>query len=120
MIEATCHCGAVRVEANRRPTKVTSCNCSICHRYGTLWAYYTRKSARLVSAPDRVAAYIWGDRCIEFYHCTTCGCVTHYESAEKTPDSRFAINARNLDPALLEHAAVRHFDGRDTWTYRER
>lgn len=117
MIEVACHCGAVRLEARRRPTRVTSCNCSICHSYGALWAYYTRKSARLVTARDQVAPYVRGDRCIEFYHCTTCGCVTHYESTSKTPDSRLAINARLMEPSILAAATVRYFDGRDTWKY---
>lgn len=115
MIEAACHCGAVRLEADRRPTRVTSCNCSICHRYGALWAYYTRKSARLVFGARDVAAYSWGDRGIEFCHCKVCGCLTHYDSVTKTPDSRLAINARMADPGLLERVKVRHFDGRDTF-----
>ena len=40
MLTATCHCGAVRVDVPRKPRRLTSCNCSICRRYGTLWAYY--------------------------------------------------------------------------------
>lgn len=115
MIEACCHCGAVRLGADHPPAEVTSCNCSICHRQGGLWAYYTRETARLLSSADAVKAYVWGDRCIVFYHCTTCGCVTHYESTEKTPDSRFAINARNFEPEVLGAARIRYFDGRDTW-----
>ena len=39
MLTATCHCGAVGVDVPRRPRRLTSCNCSICRRYGTLWAY---------------------------------------------------------------------------------
>ena len=40
MLIATCHCAAVKVEVPRRPRRLTECNCSICRRYGTLWAYY--------------------------------------------------------------------------------
>jgi hypothetical protein len=40
MLTATCHSGAVRLEIPRKPRQLTSCNCSICRRYGTLWAYY--------------------------------------------------------------------------------
>ena len=40
MIEATCHCGAVRLKAPHPPQSVTDCNCSICRLLGVLWAYY--------------------------------------------------------------------------------
>jgi len=50
MIEASCHCGAVRIEVPSAPETVTSCNCSICRRYGVLWAYYQPQSVRVVCA----------------------------------------------------------------------
>ena len=40
MLTGACHCGAVRVTIPRKPRAVTDCNCSICRRYGVLWAYY--------------------------------------------------------------------------------
>lgn len=49
MIEASCHCGAVRLEIEKAPTEITDCNCSICRRYGVLWAYYTLDQVRLRS-----------------------------------------------------------------------
>ena len=82
-----------------------------------LWAYYTRAHARLVAGLHAVAAYSWNDRVIEFYHCSRCGCSTHYESADKNADSRFAINARCFAPEDLAPLKIRHFDGADTWKY---
>jgi hypothetical protein len=117
MIRASCHCGAVVVEADALPASVTSCNCSICRRTAGLWAYYPRSQARLVASEDAISAYVWNDRVIAFYHCRRCGCCTHYESVEKNPDSRFAINMRCAAPEELASARVRHFDGADTWQY---
>ena len=37
MIEATCHCGPVRLELESAPDEVTDCACSICQRKGALW-----------------------------------------------------------------------------------
>jgi hypothetical protein len=105
------------MEADRSPRGVTSCNCSICRRLGALWAYYSRKTARIVKGADNVAAYVWGDKTIEFYHCKTCGCATHYESVQKDADSRFAINGQCFAPEDLADVPVRHFDGADTWKY---
>jgi hypothetical protein len=61
--------------------------------------------------------YVWGDRSIEFYFCNTCGCLTHYESVEKSDDSRIAVNARMLSPTDIGDAKIKTFDGADTWKY---
>jgi hypothetical protein len=117
IFEASCHCGAVRLEADHPPPTVTECNCSICRRYGARWAYFTHSTARVIAAADAIAVYSWGDREIGFCHCTHCGCLTHYESSDKSGDYRIAINARMAAPEKVDHIRVRHFDGAGSWTY---
>jgi hypothetical protein len=39
MIEGSCHCGNVRWRLDGTPESATSCNCTVCRRYGALWAY---------------------------------------------------------------------------------
>ena len=41
MIHGSCHCGAVRWEFKGMPEGATACNCTVCRRYGVLWAYET-------------------------------------------------------------------------------
>jgi hypothetical protein len=96
---------------------VTECNCSICHRYGAKWAYYTASTARVLCAPEAVRSYCWGDHEIEFYHCNQCGCLTHYESVDKSEGYRIAINARMMSPGDIKNIPVKRFDGADTWKY---
>ena len=117
MLIASCHCGAVKIEVSSKPDSLTQCTCSICRRYGALWAYFTRKTATVSAAPGATRAYLWDDRLIEFYHCRTCGCMTHYEGTKKTGDSRVAVNARMMAPDEIEGIRVRTFDGADTWEY---
>ena len=117
MIQASCHCGAVRIEIDLLPDTLTQCTCSICRRYGALWAYCSRDTARVVSGHDSETAYTWGDELIEFCHCNTCGCVTHYEDVEKLEESRLAVNARMIAPQETARLRIRTFDGADTWTY---
>ncbi len=107
MIESSCHCGAVRIAVETAPNEVTDCNCSICRRYGTLWAYYSPKVVRVNGATD---IYMWGDRDLEFHRCKTCGCVTHWAAVDKARD-RMGVNARLMPPEVLAQASVRHFDG---------
>jgi hypothetical protein len=117
MLSASCHCGSVQIELARRPRSLTQCTCSICRRYAALWAYCTRKTATVLSPQKATTAYVWNDRVIEFHHCRTCGCLTHYESVEKSDGSRIAVNARMMSPADVAGIPVKTFDGADTWKY---
>ncbi len=62
MIEASCHCGAVRIETDEAPETVTECNCSICRRLGTLWAYYSPSSVRITPPEGATTSYAWGEK----------------------------------------------------------
>ena len=119
MLSATCHCGAVVLEVASKPRKLTQCNCSICRRYGVLWAYYSRKTARVVSGQRSLSVYRFRNGGIEFNHCKVCGVVTHYEWARKTPDSKFVVNARNLDPDVVASTRIKMLDGAATWKVLE-
>jgi hypothetical protein len=114
MIEATCHCGAVRVEVPRPPqeVEVKECNCSICRRTGAVLAYYSPKDVRVSGATH---IYMWGDRDIEFHRCTVCGNFTHWAPADQTYD-RMGVNVRLMSPELLADLRIQEFDGADTGT----
>ena len=115
MTEASCHCGAVRIEVAAAPTVVTSCNCSICRRLGTLWAYYSPTQVKVVGD---TATYLWGDKELTFHRCPTCGCATHWTAIDPALD-RMGVNARLMDPAVVAAARVRKYDGADTGKYLE-
>jgi hypothetical protein len=97
MLTATCHCGAVRVDVPAAPATVTDCNCSICRRYGTLWAYYPAASVRVIAAEDATDGYVWGDRILRFVRCRTCGCVTHWERIVPVEGAKMGVNARGFE-----------------------
>ena len=114
-IEGSCHCGGVSLEVVHAPTQVTSCNCSICRRLGTLWAYYAPADVRVTGA---TATYCWGDKSIDFHHCPTCGTTTHWSPREGRDGGRMGINARLLAPDVLAAARVRRLDGAsEDWKY---
>ena len=117
MLTATCHCGSVRVEIPRKPRRLTSCNCSICRRYGALWAYYKAADVRVLGRLGATRFYAWGDKSLRFVRCAKCGCVTHWEATQPAVGSRVGVNARNLDPAEIANVRVRSFDGAATWKF---
>ncbi|MEY4544478.1 MAG: hypothetical protein RL685_673 [Pseudomonadota bacterium] len=57
MIEGVCHCGGVRWSFEGVPDSVTSCSCTICRRYGALWAYDFDNEKIKVSGTTTV--YAW-------------------------------------------------------------
>ncbi len=111
MFKTTCHCGAVSIEIPRRPRSLTSCDCSICRRYGTLWAYYSSTEVRIMARRGATVAYAWGDKTLEFVRCKTCGCVTHWQPTVPERGLRMGVNARNFDPAQLGPVRIKVLDG---------
>jgi hypothetical protein len=110
VIEASCHCGAVRFAVDTAPDDVNDCNCSICRRYGTLWAYYQRPQVRFEANSGPTDIYVWGDRMLEFHRCRACGCVTHWVAIDPGYE-RMGFNSRLLAPEVLAAVPVRHTDG---------
>jgi hypothetical protein len=121
MIEGSCHCAKVRIAIPAMTSAVTSCNCSICHRLGALWAYYDASQVRFLAGGGDTVAYVregddMGD--IAFHHCPTCGVATHW-SSRIASSTRMGVNVRLLDRALLDGVRIRYLDGAETWTYLE-
>jgi hypothetical protein len=112
---ASCHCGAIQIEVRQLPRTVTSCNCSICRRYGALWAYYRSSSVTVRAPRGGLAKYSWNRRIRDYYRCRKCGCITHYAYRRKRRDSTVAVNAVNLEPSVLVGVRIRHLDGAATW-----
>lgn len=117
MIEASCHCGKVKIRIPNSTETVTSCNCSICTRYGALWAYFEPKSVTVSCNKDALGTYSWADKTIEFKHCKNCGCVTHYTPTKCGNKDKMAVNFRLVPAKILNSAKIRYFDAADTWTF---
>ena len=117
VLTGTCHCGAVRIDVPRRPRMLTSCNCSICRRYGVLWAYYRAADVHLVCKAGATQAYSWGRKALKFVRCATCGCVMNWERVPARKVDYMGVNARNLDPSIWGTVRIRLLDGADTWKY---
>jgi len=111
MIEGSCGCGAVRWRFDGLPESATACNCTICRRYGALWAYDFEGERIEVSGPTRV--YIRGKQWLGFHFCGTCGCVAYWRGEGLMPDGRrrIAVNLRLTEPEPVARIPIEHFDG---------
>jgi hypothetical protein len=111
MLEGSCHCGAVKWKFNFMPESATACNCTVCRRYGVLWAYDFEGEG--VSASGPTTAYVWGDKSIGFHFCAGCGCVAYWRSVLPREDGRrrMAVNLRLTEPEPIAHLPIDHFEG---------
>ena len=104
MIRAACHCTAVRFEIETAPVWAVDCNCTLCRRYGAIWAYYKPGEVKIVQGADDTVAYTWGDKALAFHHCKICGCLTHHTVVGSAPLHIRGVNARmmpTLDPTTV-------------------
>jgi hypothetical protein len=109
MLSGMCHCGDVLLDVPGPPKTLVNCNCSICRRYGALWAFYPTTEVRISGHPGRTTGYVWGARSIETFRCTNCGCVTHWEPLTPEGGDKIGVNIRNLGtPACADLMAQRH------------
>lgn len=108
-----CHCKNITITLQQAPEELTSCNCSICRRYNSLWGYYQLEQVDISIGEEGAGAYLWNDKCIEFLHCKNCGCVTHYQSLPGDPSPIIAVNFRMAQLDEIEGIALRKFNGAD-------
>jgi len=110
MLHGSCHCGVVKWRFEGMPESATACNCTICRRYGVLWAYDYEGEGINVSGPTQV--YVRGES-IGFHFCAACGCVAYWRALEPNREGRrrIAVNLRLTDPEPVAQIPIRHFEG---------
>jgi len=117
VIEGHCHCGNIKLEIPELTESGTSCNCSICSRYGSVWGYFTEAEVKVTAVEPGIHPYSHGDKQLVFNSCEVCGCTTHYTMVEAGPQTRLAVNYRMFGEDVLKKLKIRIFDGAATWKY---
>jgi len=110
-----CHCGAARwMLAGDPPGSVTACNCTLCRRYGALWAYDYEGERITTEGETRV--YVRG-RTTEFHFCPNCGCIVWWRARELDEEGRrrLAVNLRMAEPEAIGDLPIDHFDGLESF-----
>ena len=111
LYRGSCHCGAVRFEAEGELTAVEACNCSICIRTGYLHWYLPPEGFRLLTSADAIATYRFGTHTAKHHFCRSCG-ISPFRRARSNPED-VDVNARCLEGVDLERLEVKRFDGRN-------
>ena len=114
MLIGTCHCGGAHWTLTGDPGRVTACNCTLCRRYGTLWAYDFENER--ITVAGSTAFYTRADSDdpgLEILFCPTCSCVLAWRGKRVNSDGRrrMAVNLRLAEPAAVAAIPIDHFDG---------
>ncbi|MCK3779767.1 GFA family protein [Ensifer sesbaniae] len=118
MIEGTCHCGNAKWTLEGDPGSITACNCTLCRRYGTLWAY--DYEGERITLAGKTTSYVRADAknpSLEILFCPTCAGVVAWRSLhlDDRGRRRMAVNLRLAPPELVADLPIDHFDGLDTF-----
>ena len=104
----SCHCGAVRFEAEGELQGLEVCNCSYCTRAGFVHWYVAPEHFRVLAGEDTLVDYQFGTHTSHNLFCPTCG-VTPFRRARSDPH-QIDVNVRCLDGRRRRrapHAALR-------------
>ncbi len=116
MIKGTCHCGAVGWTLEGAPGAATACNCTLCRRYGVLWAYdYEGERICVVGESAAYTRADEGEPALEIRFCRVCGCVVCWRGLHADADGRrrIAVNLRLAAPEAVVGIPLVRFDGLD-------
>lgn len=118
--QGSCHCGAVRFEADLDLAQGTyRCNCSICRRT-RFWPAVAREGGfRLLAGEGELTQYLFNTRKNQHYFCRHCG-VRAFGIGTETPIGRMVgVNLGCLHDVSDEQLAglpITHVDGlHDRW-----
>ena len=119
MMTGSCHCGAAGWTLEGEPGPATACNCTLCRRYGALWAYDYEGERIAVSGPymSYSRSAVRENPTLEVLACPTCACVLAWRglSLDAGGRRRIAVNLRLAEPEAVGGLPVDHFDGLDTF-----
>ena len=113
----SCHCGAVRFEAEVDASAGSRCNCSVCTKIGATTAIVRPEAFALLADEAALGEYVWGAAIGRRYFCKPCGvpCSARAHLEQPGGDS-VPANLHCLDDVDPADVKVVHWDGRhDNW-----
>lgn len=107
-LKATCHCGAVEIEAEF-PLGLASaarCDCSFCRRRGAAAVTAVAASLKVLKGAENLSLYTWGSHTAKHYFCKTCGIYTHHQ--RRSDPSECGVNLGCLEGGNPRTHAAAH------------
>jgi hypothetical protein len=103
----SCHCGAVRFEAELDLGRGTiQCNCSLCTKQRSWVAIVARSSFRLLAGADALSEYRCNTRTEAHMFCSRCGVRVFHTGASPRWGEYVAVSVACLDDVTDEEVAA--------------
>jgi hypothetical protein len=118
VLTGRCHCGAAHWTLAGDIGAATACNCTLCRRYGALWAYdYEGERIAIFGPTTTYTRPGKADPSLEMHFCPRCGCVMAWRGLRLEADGRrrIAVNLRMAAPEAVAAQPIDHFDGLDSF-----
>ncbi|MFS4439389.1 GFA family protein [Paracoccaceae bacterium GXU_MW_L88] len=112
MFTGSCHCGSTTWQLSELPEEAVTCNCTVCRRYGVLWA--TGYEGENISVSGATIAYSRPEPNAAFHICKKCGCMMFERVLKLEDDGRqfIAVNLRMAtDPEAISKVRIHRVDG---------
>ena len=97
---------------------MTACNCTLCRRYGALWAYdYENERIRIFGPSATYSRVGKEDPSLEIHFCPRCAAVLCWRGLRLHSDGRrrMAVNLRLAQPDAVADLPIQHFDGLESF-----
>ena len=119
MLNLSCLCGQIRVEAAKPPDYIHECNCTLCRKSGARWGYFHPSEVIVEGVAEGYCRDDKDDPGARLQFCATCGSTTHFiltESAvAKHGNVVMGVNMRLADESDLAGIELRYPDGK-SWS----
>lgn len=107
----SCHCGAVRFEADIEELKEAMvCNCSHCHKAGLVLFFVPKENLRVTAGEDNLTDYRFNKKIVHHLFCKTCG-IEPFSNNDSFP--KRMINLRCLDNLDIDSLTLNKYNGRE-------
>ena len=96
VVQAACHCKAVRLEVKLSDGLNTArrCTCSLCRMRGAVAVSAALEGLRIVAGKEFLTEYRFNTGVARHYFCSNCGVYTHHQ--RRSNPRQFSINAAAL------------------------
>ncbi|SHG81610.1 GFA family protein [Marivita hallyeonensis] len=96
-IKASCHCGAVELEAILREDLASArrCDCTFCRRRAAPNVSIAEGDLHVVKGEENLTLYSFGTHTAQHFFCKTCGIYTHHK--RRSNPREFGLNLGAID-----------------------
>lgn len=110
--QGSCQCGAVAFTAQMELASAITCNCSRCHKLGSVLSFVPRAQVTVTSGEGALTEYRFGSKKISHQFCSICGIQPFGFGTGSDGVETAAINIRCLRDVDLAAVPTQAVDGK--------